>query len=206
MARLKIPLRLPFEQMVWEARRWCRAVVRQVGWPILVIVGSGLVAVPAALQTMRLSDELTKVSRVEATPTAPAQSSANDSRSRLREFELFLLPHEDIPAVIEDVIRLAEKERLVFKRGQYKPEVDSRGEFLRYRMILPVKGEAQAIYGFMNAALLAHKNLALESVQFRREGIEARDVEARLNWVLLTHLPATTPVSPDAKSQKGGVR
>jgi len=56
-------------------------------------------------------------------------------------------------------------------------------------MTLPVQGDAGAIRRFMLAALLAHKTLALESVQFKRDRAATAEVEARIQWVLLTRLP-----------------
>jgi hypothetical protein len=67
---------------------------------------------------------------------------------------------------------------------------------LRYRMTLPVKGDAQAIHQFMAAALKAHKTLALDAVQFKRERIESGEIEARIQWVLLTRLPEGAAVRP----------
>jgi hypothetical protein len=77
----------------------------------------------------------------------------------------------------------------VLARGDYRAQPDLQGGFMRYRMSLPVKGDAPAVLKLMQAALQSHKTLALESVQFKRARIESADVEVRLQWVLLTRLP-----------------
>lgn len=76
------------------------------------------------------------------------------------------------------------------QRGSYRPQVDVAGGFLRYRMTLPVKGSGPAIQRFMQTALRKQKTLALDSVQFKRARIGSSDIEARIEWLMLTRLPA----------------
>jgi hypothetical protein len=64
-------------------------------------------------------------------------------------------------------------------------------------------GDAQAIHQFM-AALKAHKTLALDAVQFKWERIESSEIEARIQWVLLTRLSEETAVRPAAMASRGG--
>jgi hypothetical protein len=37
--------------------------------------------------------------------------------------------------------------------------------------------------------LASQRTLALESVQFKRQGIDSSEVEARIQWTLMTQLP-----------------
>jgi hypothetical protein len=113
-----------------------------------------------------------------------------DVAQGLDDFQRYLLPHEDIPDALRDLITLAQRQQLTLARGEYKSQVDLRGQFLRYQMTLPVQGDAQAIERFILAALAQHKTLALESVQFKRERIESKDLEAKIQWTLLTKLPS----------------
>ena len=92
-------------------------------------------------------------------------------------------------------------------RGEYKPVLDSAGSFLRYRMTLPIKGESDAINRFVQAALLAEPALVLESIQFRRDRPDAQQIEARLQWALLTRLPqGGVPSDLGTNSLAGGVK
>jgi len=113
-----------------------------------------------------------------------------ESRSRVRVFETLLPPSDDIPQVLQDLLRLAEDEHLVLMRGDYHSQIDSAGGFLRYRMTLPIKGDSQAVLRFIRAALRAYPTLALESLQFSRERIDSGEIGARIQWVLMTHLPS----------------
>ena len=125
-----------------------------------------------------------------STLTAPLMpASADGSRQRVKLFDQQLLPHADIPTALQDLFNLAEDEQLVIARGDYRPQLDTQGGFLRYRMSLPVKGEARAVLRFLHKALRTQKALALESVQFKREHAGASEVEARLQLALLVQLP-----------------
>jgi len=124
------------------------------------------------------------------TQIQPVDTDSLDGRARLKAFDDYLLVHENIPNVVQDLFSLARDEQLSIAHGEYRPQIDVQGRFLRYQMTLPVKGDAQAIYRFIQAALLAQKTLALESVQFKRERIESPNIEARIQWVVLTRLPS----------------
>lgn len=190
------------EQAAWEVRRGARAFMRRFG-----VAGGGLLAffvVGVAAwsvqeqQRVQISSLKTQlVEREKASSALPAVQRVDaaagvDGRARLTAFEDYLLPHEDIPLVVQDLLRLAEDEGLSIQRGEYRAQADLAGGFMRYRMSLPVKGAAPSIYQFMQTALRTQKTLALDSVQFKRERIESIDIEARIQWVVLTRLPLST--------------
>ena len=191
-------VRTVLERGLWEGRRACRRLLRRFGGAGLAFAFGLAAVIPAWLQWRYAADQLAKTRQTvrlaaEREPQAERAETANGAdigRLRLRQFENHLLPHDNIPDTLQDLFRLADTENLTLQRGEYKVEPDEPGGFVRYRMILPVKGDAQAIYRFIQSALEAHKALALDSVQFRRERIESKDVEARIQWVLLTRLPA----------------
>ena len=188
--------RLP-DQLSWESKRAASLFMRRCGWSGLVLLAAAVFCIAAwqikrqqVGELVRVNTELLAARHAQQQlPSQPLAGNNSDGRSRLKDFEDFLLPHEDIPMAVQELLKLAEAEQLAITRGEYRPQVDQQGQFLRYRMTLPVKGDAQAIYRFLQSALRARKALALESVQFKRERIEATVVEARIQWVLLTRLP-----------------
>jgi len=191
MARLTLPHWLSVnERFAWECRRAWRWVLRRLGWGSLCIYVALLAVIPAWFQLQRASDEFQEVRKQlqSALPQLPEeQLQAASAHQRLRQFQEHLLPYEDIPTALQALFTLAENDGLILQRGEYKVEADQAGGFVRYRMVLPVKGDAQAIYRFMQSALLAQKTLALDSVQFRRERAEASELEARIHWLMLVH-------------------
>jgi hypothetical protein len=178
----------------WELRRGGRGLRRRIGAAGLLLL-AGLAASGLALWAQQR--ELQALAQLrqqwlvqQAQPVArPVDTRALDGRARLAEFDAYLPGHGEIPATVGALFNLAQQEGLTIARGDYKAQPDAAGGFLRYRMTLPVQGDAAAIRRFMLAALRGHKTLALESVQFKRERAATAEVEARIQWVLFSRMP-----------------
>lgn len=188
--------RLP-ERIGWELRAWRGKIVRRfgIGGAVVMALATIMVVLLGVLIDQRqtlleLTQRRTELSLAAQRFPAPQAPDLSDARSRLRLFEGYLTKHEDIPVVVGDVLRRAEDEGLSIQRGDYRPQADGPGGFLRYRMNLPVTGKPDAIHRFIQAALAAQRSLALESIHFGRERLESGQIEARLQWTLFTGLPA----------------
>jgi hypothetical protein len=206
-------------QVLWEFRRGIRKLTRYMGylgWLSLFFLVLALLTwllnrhqlvQVNALQT-RLSEHRT--SQLQGKLVAKDIKNIdikNDSKvlGDLKSFEDFLVPHEDIPVVVQDLLRMAEDQKLTVQKGEYRVQRDVTGGFMRYRMSLPVKGAATTIHRYIETALRAQKTLALESVQFKRDRIESIDIEARMQWVVFTRLPVKELVSMDITNANPGV-
>jgi hypothetical protein len=178
---------------VWELRRFGRTLVRRLGGAGIAVVFGVAVAALAGwrhhVQAERLARVRQDVRVQQAQPVVRPAAIGSNGRTHLAEFDAYLPAHDDIAVTVGALFSLAQREGLSIARGEYKAQPDEPGRFLRYRMTLPVQGDAGAIRRFMLAALLAHKTLALESVQFKRDRAAMAEVEARIQWVLLTRLP-----------------
>lgn len=189
------------DRILWETRRAGRAFTRRFGasgWSVLALIAVGMIAWCIEVHEREALGELTARAAARTMLRAPApgptdEAERADGRTRLKAFEDYLPAHEDIPTAVQDLLQLAQIEDLSIRRGEYRPQPDPVGGFFRYRMSLPVRGEAPAVRRFMQAALRTHKTLALESVQFVRERSDSQVIEARIQWVLLTRLPAAAP-------------
>lgn len=200
--RLRVWLFGGIDHTIWELRRGVRAFTRLFGlwaWGVLAACAVAVIASwSGRLERAELETLIAhQTAQTEAAGRASMQSLAqrngdrvDDGRSRMKAFEDHLLPHEDIALAVENLVRLAESEGLSIARGEYRPQADPVGGFLRYRMSLPVKGQVAAVYAFIQSALLMQKALAVESVQFKREQAVSGHIEVRIQWVLLTRLPA----------------
>lgn len=176
-------------RLAWEirrARRW------QDGWGLL-LVASGLLAAGAWVWERREAASADAAQRLwlerPAAPAPVVRDEASDAQVRLRRFELHLLAHDELPTQVQDLINLAEAEQLSVSRGEYRPQEDAQGRFLRYRMNLPVRGSWKSVHRFIDGALLNHPALGLEGVQFQRSQIDSAEIEARIQWVVLARLP-----------------
>jgi hypothetical protein len=195
---MRLGLTMQLGRLGWETVRVSGMLWRRFG--VTGMLGAALVVLVTAAvlgdrwQMARLEElnrhavelERTNTRRVEARSASPTSREAFGGRARLRAFEAVLLPHDDIPVLLQDLLRIANDEDVTLSRGEYRIEPDVVGGFLRYRMELPLQGPAPAVYRFIARALAEHKALALRSVHFRRARIETEDIEARVQWVALT--------------------
>jgi hypothetical protein len=202
--------RLP-ARIGWEVKVLYGRAVRRlgIGRALALVLAAGILAMIVILATQRqalfdLTQRQAELSEVAHRYAAPVQSqNPSDAQSRLRQFAGYLTKHEDIPVVVGDVLRQAEDEGLSIQRGDYRPQIDGPGGFLRYRMNLPVTGKPDAMHRFIQAALVAHRSLALESIHFGRERTEAGQIEARLQWTLFTGLPVNQDIgAPDVREMR----
>ena len=198
-------------RMLWELRRGARACLRRFGMlglllPLCAVAVA--VSLSVASTQFRLQASARNFAPVPSqVPNVGTPTRMEQGRTRLQAFDDLLLAHDDIPDAVQEILDLAERQGLVIARGEYKPVLDSAGSFLRYRMTLPIKGESGAINRFVQAALLAEPALVLESIQFRRDRPDAQQIEARLQWALLTRLPqGGMPSDLGTNSLAGGVK
>ncbi|WP_432728910.1 hypothetical protein [Variovorax sp. W6] len=174
----------------WQCRRSARRVYRLGGIDGLAIL-LGLLVICGLFAGVAHVKKQRAVLRVPGAPTASAEPSPGGvmEMSNMQKFEQMLPAHEDIPEVLERLFELAVEERLALSRGEYRAQNDDVGQFVRYRMTMPIKGNAAAVQRFMERALARNRSLVFESVQFKRDRIQAEQVEAIVQWTLITSLP-----------------
>ena len=177
----------------WTVRQGVRAAFRHWQAVVVIFLTAALLAFAVGFwqlvqhkQTLVLRAQAQAISKLNQL-RVPAQL---DAVQELVDFQNVLPLHEDIPNELRELITLAQTHRLALAKGDYKSQVDVNGQFFQYSMTFPVQGDAQSIERFILAALTQHKTLALESVQFKRERIESKELEAKIQWMLFTRLPA----------------
>lgn len=188
------------EKILWEVSRGSRIFTRRFGvfgWSVFVLFVIGAAAWLFTQQQLTEMDTLTSQQVRQnglkgGTHPQIVQgvdvANGIDDRARLKIFDDYLLPHKDIPVVVQELLSLANESGLSMPLGEYRSEPDLAGSFVRYHMSLPVKGEASAIHSFIQAALYKQKTLALDSVVFKRERSATSEIEARIQWVVLARL------------------
>jgi hypothetical protein len=90
---------------------------------------------------------------------------------------------------------LAAKSGLVLSQGEYKAGYDKASQVATYQIVLPVKGQYNAIWQFSMQALRAMPFAALDEISLRRDAIADPAVEARLRFTLYLK-PAAAAVPP----------
>ena len=171
-------------RLVWEARRHMRLTGAGAVIGIACILLALLVqwhATQLEQQRISLTAQLNTAARTAAIPRAPVITTA----SGVAAFFNHLPPHDAIPDQLKELVRVAQQNNIPLSKAEYKPEQDGNAGFLRYRITLPVKADFANVQSFLITALQTLPTLTLESVAFKREQIEAGDVEARIQFVLL---------------------
>lgn len=181
--KLKLAPNLP-RRLAWEARR----MIRLTGSGAVIGIGCVLLALLAQWHATQLEQRRTTLAaqlniaaRTAAAPEAPVVTTA----SGVAAFFDHLPPHDAIPDQLKELVRVAQQNNIPLAKAEYKPEQDGNAGFLRYRITLPVKADFANVQSFLITALQTLPTLTLESVAFKREQIEAGEVEARIQFVLL---------------------
>ncbi|MEX0143251.1 type 4a pilus biogenesis protein PilO [Massilia sp. LMS1-1-1.1] len=183
--RARLQLHMP-PRLAWEAQRlW-----RMLGWPSAI--GAACLALAAfavqqgdALGTrqQQLAAQLATAARQAALPPAPVTLDAD--ADSLAAFHAYLPAHDSIPDQLKALLEVAQKSGVTLAKADYKPQEDGNTAFLRYQITLPVKAEYAQLQTFIVDALQALPTLTLDSVLFKREQIEAGEIDARIQFILL---------------------
>lgn len=188
----------------WQLCQSVRALWRRLGWLGLAgVLGLllGMLALGGSVlqrqawqqwQAQQASDAL-QPRRAQPIDVSAHADDAGQDRARLHAFLTGLPSHRDIPSVVQTLLTLADQHGVAMLKGDYQFQPDTNAGFARYRMSLPVRGSSTQVRRFLGAALKAQPSLGLESVQLRREQVQADQVEARVEWVLYTRLPTSGP-------------
>jgi hypothetical protein len=108
-----------------------------------------------------------------------------DLARQIAGFYAFLPAHDAIPDQVKRLLASADQHGLQLAQAQYRVQQQPNLAMLRYQIILPVKADYAKITAFLQSALQEMPSLTVESMQFKRTSIEAAELEARLQLVLL---------------------
>jgi len=158
--------------------------------PVLAVAALLMVACVAALAwlgaaRMRVADGYEAARSMAAHPAPPpAPPAAPGADRKLADFQGALGRRQSVELQLKEIFALAQRHGLVLRQGEYRAGEDRAGKFATYQLNLPVKGRYGAIWAFVFDALRALPHASLDDVSFRRDAIQAEDVEARLRLTL----------------------
>ena len=185
VARARLQLHMP-PRLAWEtARLW-----RTLGCPSAIGAACLALAVFALLQGEALSAhqprvraQLAAAAKQAALPQAPVTLDAD--ADSLAAFHAYLPAHDSIPEQLKALLEVAQQSGVTLAKADYKPQEDGNAAFLRYQITLPVRAEYAQLQAFIVDALQTLPTLTLDSVLFKREQIEAGEIDARIQFILL---------------------
>jgi len=177
-------------RLAWEAARWSR----KLGWSGAIGIACLALAAFAVRQAgelatrqQQLTAQLAVAAKQAALPQAPVSMDAD--ADSLAAFHAYLPAHDTIPEQLQQLLEVAQKNSVTLAKADYKPQEDGNTAFLRYQISLPVKAEYAQLQAFIVDALQALPTLTLDSVLFKREQIEAGEIDARIQFILLVKKP-----------------
>jgi Tfp pilus assembly protein PilO len=192
-ASRRLHMRVP-PRLAWEAAR----VGRKLGWPGAIGIACMALAVFAlqqagelAARQQHLTAQLAVAAKQAALPQAATRLDAD--ADSLAAFHAYLPAHDTIPEQLKELLEVAQRTGVTLAKADYKPQDDGNTAFLRYQISLPVKAEYAQLQAFIVDALQAVPTLTLDSVLFKREQIEAGEIDARIQFILLVKKPEVRP-------------
>lgn len=163
---------------------------RRLGWE-LAAVGGLLLASGLLFWQGRMLEQEARTLRVQIEEQAHkprpvlAAGDLSETQLRLDAFYAQLPGNGELAAEVKRIFLAAEKNQVRLAQGEYRPVQDTVAGLIRYQIVLPVKGEAAMLNGFMLDALAELPSLGLEGVAFKRESPAAGEIEARFRFFLL---------------------
>jgi hypothetical protein len=173
-------------RLIWQARH----LLRRIGAGALAGGACLCVAIAAAWHGQQLDHEQQILARqLKAAARAAAEQAAippaPTEAGGVASFHAYLPPHDAIPDLLKELVEVAGQNGITLAKAEYKPQLDDKAAFLRYQITLPVKADYAHLQSFIIGALQTLPTLTLDSVSFKREQIEAGEIEARIQFVLL---------------------
>ena len=110
-------------------------------------------------------------------------------RSQLAAFYERLPDARQAPEIASKLHGYARQAGLTLERGDYRPLADIAGQLVRYQIVLPVNGTYSQVRQFLSAAMLGMPGLALDGINFRRQG-DAAQLQAELRFTAFLRRPA----------------
>jgi len=78
---------------------------------------------------------------------------------------------------------------LTLERGEYRPQPDASGKFIRYQIVLPVNGSYPQVRRFLGEVMRDLPGLALDGISFRREAPGSPQLQAELRFTAFLRRP-----------------
>lgn len=123
-----------------------------------------------------------------------------ESTRRLQEFQGMLASPDHREELIRVMFATAKRSGLVLAEGDYVGAPDKSGVYDALEVTQPVRGTYAQVRTYCEQMLLTAPFAALDSLQFKREGIGTETGEARLRWTYYLRPPQ--PAVPVRRSDR----
>jgi hypothetical protein len=136
------------------------------------------------LQRDAAKDALNTVDLALKKPVPVTPKVVEPRQTNLDHFYKTLGEKQFVEEQLKTLFAMAKKQGLSLASGEYKPAIERNGNYLKYQIILPLKGNYNNIRQFGEQALLTIPFASLDELSFKRDNISNRVLEAKLRLTL----------------------
>lgn len=152
------------------------------------IVGFGLLLFSVGLYESAIAPGAKELAalRAQIGALAPrgAAASQGDAGASLGEFRAFFPPQSSLPARLDRIYALAEKEGLDMPRGEYRLVRGSRDPVTAYQAVFPVRGTYEQIRRFVAAVLNEMPFVSLDDLRLEKQRSVDQVVDSQIRMTL----------------------
>ena len=180
---------------LWPSRLVLAEGLQRAGVPgVLGLALSAFAAVVSLTALLPAKRELAEVRQAIERASRSARNSANPERpasteEQLASFYGFFPPREQAPDLLDRIYVAAEQNQMATPKADYTVTDDRKSGLVSYQVLIPLTGEYAQIRSFVDAALEAVPTLAIDELDFAREGIADTQLNARVRFNLYLSRP-----------------
>ncbi|HXF15415.1 MAG TPA: hypothetical protein VN496_00335 [Burkholderiales bacterium] len=123
------------------------------------------------------------------TNTLPKNAVPAQPTAQLADFYGRLPEARQAPEIAAKLHTYARNSGLTLERGEYRPQQDALGRFIRYQIVLPVNGSYPQVRRFLGEAMRDLPGLALDGIDFSREAAGSAQLQAELRFTAFLRKP-----------------
>jgi hypothetical protein len=125
-----------------------------------------------------------ELQRAEPRPGAPGGASARRPADEPAAYYGYFVSRAEASAALQAIFVAAQLEGIDLETGEYRLGRERGSRLLRYQVVFPVKGSYPSIRRFVARALNEAPGVALDDLTLRRENVQSRVLEARVQFTL----------------------
>jgi Tfp pilus assembly protein PilO len=179
------------QALIWRIK-W---LARRLDWRVLVGALLSVLAVAFYFYSVKpLESRLLAVERrwmdlQDRTNGRPKSAAPVQPKLQLADFYGRLPDVKQAPEIASQLHVYATNAGLTLERGEYRPQQDASGKFIRYQIVLPVNGSYPQVRRFLGEAMRDVPGLALDGITFRREAPGSSQLQAELRFTAFLRRP-----------------
>jgi hypothetical protein len=180
------------QALIWRIK-W---LARRMDWrapagAVLGVLALGLYIYSIQpLESRLLAAEERRTNLQDRTNALPKLATPARPKVQLADFYGRLPEVKQAPEIASRLHAYARNAGLTLERGEYRPQPDASGRFIRYQIVLPVNGSYPQVRRFLGEAMRDLPGLALDGISFTREGPASSQLQAELRFTAFLRKPA----------------